>query len=127
MSDRGGHPLSQIGGRTQRDKSFWKFGKSHKTEPDWPLEEDGQKVKAVRLMDTFDSVADADMVISLLAAYGIPCFKYYDLEGGAGKVINGFSGYGASLYVPQTMLEEANNILNAEVAEEDENDDGLHA
>ena len=67
------------------------------------------------------------MVISLLAAYGIPCFKYYDLEGGAGKVINGFSGYGASLYVPQTMLEEANNILNAEVAEEDENDDGLHA
>ena len=109
------------------DKSFWKFGKSHKTEPDWPLEEDGQKVKAVRLMDTFDSVADADMVISLLAAYGIPCFKYYDLEGGAGKVINGFSGYGASLYVPQTMLEEANNILNAEVAEEDENDDGLHA
>ena len=109
------------------DKSFWKFGKSHKTAPDWPLEEDGQKVKAVRLMDTFDSVADADMVISLLAAYGIPCFKYYDLEGGAGKVINGFSGYGASLYVPQTMLEEANNILNAEVAEEDENDDGLHA
>ena len=109
------------------DKSFWKFGKSHKTEPDWPLEEDGQKVKAVRLMDTFDSVADADMVISLLAAYGIPCFKYYDLEGGAGKVINGFSGYGASLYVPQTMLEEANNILNAEVAEEDENEDGLHA
>ena len=81
----------------------------------------------MRLMDTFDSVADADMVISLLAAYGIPCFKYYDLEGGAGKVINGFSGYGASLYVPQTMLEEANNILNAEVAEEDENDDGLHA
>ena len=109
------------------DKSFWKFGKSHKTEPDWPREEDGQKVKAVRLMGTFDSVADADMVISLLAAYGIPCFKYYDLEGGAGKVINGFSGYGASLYVPQTMLEEANNILNAEVAEEDENDDGLHA
>ncbi len=40
------------------------------------------------------------MTISLLAAYGIPCFKYYDLEGGAGKVINGFSGYGASLYVP---------------------------
>ena len=109
------------------DKSFWKFGKSHQTEPDWPLEEERQQVKAVRLMDTFDSVADADMVISLLAAYGIPCFKYYDLEGGAGKVINGFSGYGASLYVPQTMLEEANNILNAEVTEEDENDAGLHA
>ena len=81
----------------------------------------------VLLKETFDSPAESDMVISMLAAYGIPCFKYYDKDGGAGKVINGFSGYGASLYVPQTMLEEANNILNAEVAEEDENDDGLHA
>ena len=70
---------------------------------------------------------NSPMTISLLAAYGIPCFKYYDLDGGAGKVINGFSGYGASLYVPQTMLEEARNILNAEAVEEDENDDGLHA
>ena len=109
------------------DKSFWKFGKSHKTEPDWPLAESGEKVNAVLLKETFDSPAESDMVISMLAAYGIPCFKYYDKDGGAGKVINGFSGYGASLYVPQTMLEEANNILNAEVTEEDENDAGLHA
>ena len=68
--------------------------------PAWPQDEQGQKEKAVLLMQTFDSPADTDMVISLLAAYGIPCFKYYDLDGGAGKVINGFSGYGASLYVP---------------------------
>ena len=40
------------------------------------------------------------MTISLLTAYGIPCFKYYDKEGGAGKVINGFSGFGVGLYVP---------------------------
>ena len=109
------------------DKSFWKFGKSHQTEPDWPLEESGEKVKAVLLKETFDSPAESDMVISMLAAYGIPCFKYYDKDGGAGKVINGFSGYGASLYVPQTMLEEATNILHAEVTAEDENDAGLHA
>ena len=54
----------------------------------------------MRLTHSFDSAADSDMTISLLAAYGIPCFKYYDLDGGAGKVINGFSGYGAGLYVP---------------------------
>ena len=104
--------------------SAWSF---HKKELDWPLEENGQKVKAVLLKETFDSPAESDMVISMLAAYGIPCFKYYDKDGGAGKVINGFSGYGASLYVPQTMLEEARNILNAETVEEDENDAGLHA
>ena len=84
-------------------------------------------MKAVLLKETFDSPAESDMVISMLAAYGIPCFKYYDKDGGAGKVINGFSGYGASLYVPQTMLEEAKNILDAKVVEEDENDAGLHA
>ena len=54
------------------DKSFWKFGKSHQTEPDWPLEESGEKVKAVLLKETFDSPAESDMVISMLAAYGIP-------------------------------------------------------
>lgn len=102
--------------------SGWCF---HKKELPWPEDENGERVKAVLLKETLDSPADADMMISLLAAYGIPCFKYYEKEGGAGKVINGFSGYGASLYVPQTMLEEANNILNADVTEE--SDDGLHA
>ena len=85
--------------------SGWHF---HKKELDWPLEENGEKVKAVLLKETFDSPAESDMVISMLAAYGIPC-------------------YGASLYVPQTMLEEAKNILDAKVVEEDENDAGLHA
>ena len=64
--------------------------------------------------------ANAMLVISLLAAYGIPCFKYYDLDGGAGKVINGFSGYGVSLYVPQSRLEEAQELLQAQPVEDEE-------
>ena len=99
------------------DMSKWAFSPDG---PQWPVEEDGEKVKAVRLMDTFDSADDSDMKISLLAAYGIPCFKYYDLDGGAGKVINGFSGYGAGLYVPASLLEEAKSILEAKPMEEDE-------
>ena len=55
-----------------------------------------------------------------LSAYGVPCFKYYDREGGAGKVINGFSGFGVSLYVPASRLEEARDILNATPVESDE-------
>ena len=109
--------------------SFWEDMASgwcfHKKELDWPLEESGEMVKAVLLKETFDSPAESDMVISMLAAYSIPCFKYYDKDGGAGKVINGFSGYGVSLYVPQTMLEEAQNILNAEAVEEETHAD-LH-
>ena len=74
------------------DNSKWAFAPDT---PDWPIDAQGEKEKAVLLTSTFDSTADADMLISLLAAYRIPCFKYFDYEGGAGKVINGFSGYGA--------------------------------
>ena len=105
------------------DNSKWAFAPDA---PEWPVNARGEKERAVLLTSTFDSTADADMLISLLAAYRIPCFKYFVYEGGAGKVINGFSGYGASLYVPQTMLEDAQNILNAEAVEEDENDAELH-
>ena len=38
----------------------------------------------------------------------------------AGKVINGFSGYGASLYVPQSRLEEAQELLQAQPVEDEE-------
>lgn len=99
------------------DNTTWAFGPDG---PQWPVDGSGQKEKAVRLMNSFDSAADSDMTISLLAAYGIPCFKYYDLDGGAGKVINGFSGYGASLYVPASLLEDAKEILEAQPVEEPE-------
>ena len=88
--------------------------------PAWPKDAAGQDEKAVLLKQTFDSAADADMVISLLSAYGIPCFKYYDREGGAGKVISGFSGFGVSLYVPASRLEEAQELLTAQPVEDEE-------
>ena len=88
--------------------------------PAWPKDAAGQDEKAVLLKQTFDSAADADMVISLLSAYGVPCFKYYDREGGAGKVINGFSGFGVSLYVPASRLEEAQELLTAQPVEDEE-------
>ena len=87
--------------------------------PAWPKDPQGQDEKAVLLMQTFDSPADTDMIISLLAAYGIPCFKYYDKEGGAGKVISGFSGYGVSLYVPASQLDEAKDLLASQPVEEE--------
>ena len=79
--------------------------------PAWPKDESGRDEKAALLRQTFDSPADADTVISLLSAYGVPCFKYYDREGGAGKVINGFSCFGWGLYVPASIAEDAQNRL----------------
>ena len=102
----------------KEDNSKWAFAPDT---PDWPIDAQGEKEKAVLLTSTFDSTADADMLISLLAAYRIPCFKYYAKEGGAGKVINGFSGYGADLYVPASRLEEARALLNAEPIFDEDN------
>ena len=102
------------------DNSKWAFAPDT---PDWPIDAQGEKEKAVLLTSRFDSTADADMLISLLAAYRIPCFKYYDLDGGAGKVINGFSGYGASLYVPEAQLEEAKDLLASRPVEDEETEE----
>ena len=102
------------------DNSKWAFAPDT---PDWPIDAQGEKEKAVLLTSTFDSTADADMLISLLAAYRIPCFKYFDYEGGAGKVINGFSGYGASLYVPEAQLEEAKDLLVSRPVEDEETEE----
>ena len=100
--------------------SGWRF---HKEEPAWPVDEKGEKEKAVLLKTTFDSPAESDVTVSFLHSCGIPCFKYYDLDGGAGKVINGFSGYGASLYVPEAQLEEAKDLLASRPVEDEETEE----
>ena len=100
------------------DNSHWAHGPGG---PAWPTDKQGEKIAARRLTHSLDNVADADMTISLLAAYGIPCFPYYDGEGMTGKVISGFSGFGASLYVPETMYDDAEALLNAEIVEDEDN------
>jgi len=99
------------------DISHWAVGPDG---PAWPVNTEGEKERAVLLRHTFDSPAEADMTISLLAAYGVPCFPYYDGEGMTGKVISGFSGYGVSLYVPESMHDEAANLLKAEIVDDQE-------
>ena len=101
------------------DKSFWRFGRHGGSELPWPADEAGQREKAVAIHHGFDSLDDADMTVSFLTAYGIPCFKHYDKEGAAGKVINGFSGFGADVYVPASRAEEAMALLSADICEEE--------
>ena len=91
--------------------------------PDWPADAKGQKERAVLLRHTFDNPVDVDMTISLLSAYGIPCFPFYPGEGGTGKVINGFSGFGTALYVPESMLDDAAALLAAKPIENETEED----
>ena len=95
----------------------WHFGKK---ELNWPLDENGEREKAVLLTHTLDEKAEAELLISMLAAYEIPAFPYYDKEGATGRVISGFSGFGADIYVPQSMLEDAKSIMQAQPVDEEE-------
>lgn len=77
----------------------------------WPKAADGTPEKAVFLTDTFEADAQADLLVEMLRAYDIPAVKRYAKDGTLGKVVLGFSGYGVALYVPESMLEDAQNLL----------------
>ena len=77
----------------------------------WPKEEGGLPEQAAFLVDLPDSGGIADMTVAQLEAYGIPVLKKYDGESSLGHVVLGFSGYGVSLYVPASRLEEARGLI----------------
>ena len=84
----------------------------------WPKDAAGTPEKAVFLTGTVEADSQSDILISLLRSYDIPVMKQYDKDGTLGKVVLGFSGYGVSLYVPESMLEDAKNLMKP-VDEED--------
>ena len=54
----------------------------------------------------------AGMTVEMLRAYGIPVMKKYDdKDGTLGKVLFGTPSGGVGLYVPESMLEDAKNLL----------------
>ena len=87
----------------------------------WPKDAAGTPEQAVFLAVIPDINNEADFAVNMLTAYGIPAFKSYNHEGSLGKLIIGTSAYGASIYVPASMLEDAKALLEnpAELSEED--------
>lgn len=90
---------------------------------DWPKDETGETEQAVPLISLPEINQEADMKMNMLSAYGIPSFKKYNNAGDIGKIFNGFSGYGATLYVPISQLEDAKALLadNIDIGDDPEN------
>jgi hypothetical protein len=82
--------------------------------PEWPLDKDGAPVPPVLLTKVLGFQIDYDMKLSLLRAFKIPCVYSFPGAGPLVKVLFGFSGTGMDIYVPETMLEDAKNIISAE-------------
>lgn len=90
------------------------WGKSeHSVLDKWPLDEYGEPELAVPVASVSDMNGEAEMKISLLNAYGIPVSQRYNNAGDIGKVINGFSAYGMTLFVPESMGDDAKALLEA--------------
>ena len=55
-----------------------------------------------------------ELTLNLLEAYGIPYVCEYPNNGLFGKLIMGYPPGGMDVFVPETMLEDAQNIINAD-------------
>ena len=83
--------------------------------PDWPLDAEGNPVSPMFLEHITGSQLDVDVAINVLTAYGIPVFVSYPNDGDFGRLILGFSGTGADIYVPATMIDDACNIISCDM------------
>ena len=86
----------------------------------WPKDPSGEPEEAAFLVHCGPLDMEADMVRSMLEAYGVPSVSKYPGDGAFGKVMLGISGNGTDIYVPASRLAEAQELLKGEP-----DDDGL--
>lgn len=102
------------------DMSLFNWGRSKDPAANWPVGEDAKPVRPVLLCDQTGLSMDCDVLINMLGAYGVPVMKKYPGDGSFGKVMLGVPGYGVELYVPETMLEMAQDLISEDAAIEEE-------
>jgi hypothetical protein len=101
-------------------KASWRFTfRKSKDSPEWPIDSSGNKVKPAFLANISGTQLDYEMALSLLRAYNIPYTCDFPGAGPLVRILVGFSGAGMDIYVPETMLDDAREILF--VGAEDEN------
>ncbi len=77
----------------------------------WPRDEEGNPEESALLCRCSNIDLSDTLTVNLLEAYGIPCLRDYPGNGAFGRVIMGASGTGVDIYVPKSMLEEAQKLI----------------
>ncbi len=80
----------------------------------WPRDEKGETVRPALLQSCSPLDMQAQMLQSMLRAYGIPSIRVALGDGQFGELILGMSGTGVDILVPETMLADAKALLEAE-------------
>lgn len=95
------------------DKIKWQFSKP--ATHNWPHGDDGEPVAPAFLKHVSGGPLDIELALNLLDAYNIPHVSEYPNNGQFGKMIFGVPPSGVEIFVPETMLEDAKNVLDPEV------------
>ncbi|MBR2583312.1 MAG: hypothetical protein IKD61_07950 [Oscillospiraceae bacterium] len=85
----------------------------------WPKDENGRAEESVFLCTCGNTDLSDELTVNMLEAYGIPCVRDYPGDGAFGRVIMGASGTGVDIYVPKSMLELAQKLIE-EVKDDEE-------
>ncbi|MCD8116674.1 MAG: DUF2007 domain-containing protein [Oscillospiraceae bacterium] len=88
----------------------------------WPKDGQGQPEEPVLLTTCSPLDLEAQMVQSMLEAYGIPSLRHLPGDGAFGELIVGMSGSGIDIYVPKSALAQAQELMKGEP-----DDDGIQA
>jgi len=99
----------------------WGFKKTEGIK--WPKDENGDAIPPAYLKHISGGPLDLEVALNILEAYGIPHVSEYPNNGQFGKLIFGHPPSGMEIFVPETMLEDAQNILSADVVIDDEHDE----
>lgn len=86
----------------------------------WPKGADGEPERAELLENAGDFAAYGGLTCSMLESFGIPYLLKRSGQGQIGFLYGGFSPEGVKIYVPASRLEEARELLAAEILEEEE-------
>jgi len=97
----------------------WSFGKKDEEKLKWPRDDNGEEIAPAYLTHVGGKPMDMEITIGLLEAYGIPHIAGYPNNGLFGKLIVGYPPSGMELFVPETMLEDAQNLLSASIIDDE--------
>ena len=86
----------------------------------WPKDEEGRAEESALLCTCRNTDLSDELTVNMLEAYGIPCVRDYPGYGAFGRVIMGTSATGVDIYVPKSMLEAAQKLIEEEGVENDE-------
>ena len=85
-----------------------------------PMDENGEYVAAAFLTTCSQLDMGDAIVTGMLDSFDIPYVKKFPHYGGFGNLMLGISAEGVDIFVPETMLEDARNILEGESEDEEE-------